>query len=178
MPTGGRPRGCPAEETPARRATHRACHHTVRGVPATFNRKCEWEEERVGRRLRRNDSYCLNSVLPWAVRAAVAPQKQAAPSSHRLACAPLALPVLQPVLRLLTRACPPTLTHDRSKRLLQAHAAEFKLLVADFTPNYLCDPEAMRRLHRMSARPDALRFIVLMREPAKRALSEWSSARR
>lgn len=100
---------------------HAACHRTVRGVSSTFHQQCEWEDKLVGQRLKRNDSYCLMSLLPWA-----------------------------------------------------SHAHEFEAVVADFTPNYLCDPDALLRLHRMSSRPEALRFLVLMREPTTRAFSEWS----
>ena len=51
---------------------------------------------------------------------------------------------------------------------------EYDLLVGDFTPNYLCDAEALPRLKASAEDPDALRFIVVMREPASRARSEWA----
>ena len=59
---------------------------------------------------------------------------------------------------------------------LLPHAApgEFNLLVGDFTPNYLCDAEALPRLRASARDPDALRFVVVMREPAARARSEWA----
>ena len=49
-----------------------------------------------------------------------------------------------------------------------------RFVVGDFTPNYLCDAQALARLRASSPRPDLLRFVVLMREPSARALSEWS----
>jgi hypothetical protein len=52
--------------------------------------------------------------------------------------------------------------------------AEYNLLVSDFTPNYLCDAEALPRLKASLPEPDALRFIVVMREPTSRAFSEWA----
>ena len=48
------------------------------------------------------------------------------------------------------------------------------LVVGDFTPNYLCDSEALPRLRASHPRPGDLRFIVVMREPAARARSEWA----
>ena len=113
--------GLPSRQLPLSDCAHTACHRTVRGVASTYNHQCAWEEDKVGVRLQRNDSYCLMSILPWAT-----------------------------------------------------HRHEFRLVVGDFTPNYLCDPEALSRLHRMAPHPERLRFIVLMREPAARALSEWS----
>lgn len=56
-----------------------------------------------------------------------------------------------------------------------AEAGELNLSVVDFTPNYLCDANAMRRIH--ATAPDGgaeLRFIVVMRDPVYRAFSEWS----
>jgi len=58
--------------------------------------------------------------------------------------------------------------------LPRAAAGEYPMLVSDFTPNYLCDPEALPRLKASAADPSALRFIVAMREPAARAFSEWA----
>ena len=46
--------------------------------------------------------------------------------------------------------------------------------MVDFTPNYLCDPDAMRRIHSSTTEPRRLRFIVVMRDPVMRAFSEWS----
>jgi hypothetical protein len=46
--------------------------------------------------------------------------------------------------------------------------------VVDFTPNYMCDADAMRRIHQSAALPSKLRFIVLMRDPVMRAFSEYA----
>ena len=51
---------------------------------------------------------------------------------------------------------------------------EATLRVIDFTPNYLCDPDAMRRIFESSLAPTTLRFIVLLRDPIMRSFSEWS----
>ena len=61
------------------------------------------------------------------------------------------------------------------RSLLPRAAAEdgATTIVGDFTPNYLCDADALRRLVGATARPDDLRFIVLVREPMERAFSEW-----
>ena len=56
----------------------------------------------------------------------------------------------------------------------RAYPGEYKLVVGDFTPNYLCDAEALPRLRASAPDPDALRFVVVMREPAARARSEWA----
>ena len=56
-----------------------------------------------------------------------------------------------------------------------ATKGELNVSLVDFTPNYLCDANAMERIHRVagsSARH--LRFIVVMRDPVYRAFSEWS----
>mmetsp|Transcript_52893 Transcript_52893/g.121408 ORF Transcript_52893/g.121408 Transcript_52893/m.121408 type:complete len:530 (-) Transcript_52893:415-2004(-) len=55
-----------------------------------------------------------------------------------------------------------------------ATAGELNLTVVDFTPNYLCDADAMARIHRSASSPAKLRFIVVMRDPIMRAYSEWS----
>ena len=47
-------------------------------------------------------------------------------------------------------------------------------MLADFTPNYLCDARAMLRIRASAADPSALRFVLLMRDPIMRAFSEWS----
>ena len=64
--------------------------------------------------------------------------------------------------------------HCVHSALPRAAAGEYPMLVGDFTPNYLCDPEALPRLKASAADPSALRFIVAMREPAARAFSEWA----
>ena len=54
-------------------------------------------------------------------------------------------------------------------------AGELNISVVDFTPNYICDADAMRRMHEGAAgQPDRLRFIVVMRDPIMRAFSEWA----
>ena len=49
-----------------------------------------------------------------------------------------------------------------------------RVVAADFTPNYLCDADAMLRIRASAADPSALRFVVLLRDPALRAISEWA----
>ncbi len=51
---------------------------------------------------------------------------------------------------------------------------ELNLTMVDFTPNYMCDPAAISRIHQSATDPSAVRFIVLMRDPIMRAYSEWS----
>jgi hypothetical protein len=52
---------------------------------------------------------------------------------------------------------------------------ELNVSVVDFTPNYICDADAMRRLHEGAAgQRGRLRFIVVMRDPIMRAFSEWA----
>lgn len=51
---------------------------------------------------------------------------------------------------------------------------EVNASIADLTPNYLCDADAMRRIYESAAEPSKLRFIVLLRDPMVRALSEWA----
>ena len=42
--------------------------------------------------------------------------------------------------------------------------------LVDFTPNYLCDADAMARIHRVAGgNARQLRFIVVMRDPVYRA---------
>ena len=54
-------------------------------------------------------------------------------------------------------------------------AGELNLSVVDFTPNYICDADAVRRQHEGAAGlPDRMRFIVVMRDPIMRAFSEWA----
>ena len=54
-------------------------------------------------------------------------------------------------------------------------AGELNVSVVDFTPNYICDADAMQRMHEGAAgNPDRLRFIVVMRDPIMRAFSEWA----
>ena len=55
-----------------------------------------------------------------------------------------------------------------------ASATELNLTLVDFTPNYLCDASAMRRIRQSADDPKRLRFIVTMRDPIMRAFSEWS----
>mmetsp|Transcript_18687 Transcript_18687/g.61631 ORF Transcript_18687/g.61631 Transcript_18687/m.61631 type:complete len:831 (-) Transcript_18687:208-2700(-) len=55
-----------------------------------------------------------------------------------------------------------------------ATEGELNVSVVDFTPNYLCDADAMQRIRHSTTRPELLRFIVLMRDPIMRAFSEWS----
>ena len=61
-----------------------------------------------------------------------------------------------------------------SSMLPYGKPGEYKIRVGDFTPNYLCDADALPRLRRTSPDPDALRFIVMMRNPTSRAFSEWA----
>ena len=51
---------------------------------------------------------------------------------------------------------------------------EANATIIDFTPNYMCDPDAMRRIRTSSKSPDDLRFIVLARDPVMRAFSEFA----
>tara|TARA_B110001452_G_C15235335_1_gene427717 strand:+ start:331 stop:1758 length:1428 start_codon:yes stop_codon:yes gene_type:complete len=51
---------------------------------------------------------------------------------------------------------------------------EANLVLADFTPNYLCDARAMLRIRASAADPSGLQFVLLMRDPIMRAFSEWS----
>ena len=53
-------------------------------------------------------------------------------------------------------------------------AGELNLTMVDFTPNYMCDPAAISRIHQSAADPSAVRFIVLLRDPIMRAFSEWA----
>jgi hypothetical protein len=55
-----------------------------------------------------------------------------------------------------------------------AAAAEVNVSLVDFTPNYMCDPDALRRVREATSEPSRLRFIVVMRDPIMRAFSEWS----
>jgi hypothetical protein len=56
-----------------------------------------------------------------------------------------------------------------------ARAGELNVSVVDFTPNYICDADAMRSLHEGSAgHRSSLRFIVVVRDPIMRAFSEWA----
>ena len=46
--------------------------------------------------------------------------------------------------------------------------------VVDATPNYLTSPDALRRIHWLhAAAPSAVRFVVLLRDPIERTLSEY-----
>ena len=218
-------------DLPISDCTHPACHRTIRDVAETRNPSCAWEDELVGRRLGRNDSYCLNSVLPWvahpsqsvahpAQRPCTAPLHRAPsqrPFTVPLHSAPLTArrPVLGPrdtpraptaaprptsalascdhrVMRRWSsrrrrtasdgcacacpRACACACATSHGLRWLQgtrwaaqtawihaghARAYRYRMVVADFTPNYLCDAEALPRLHRSSDRPEAMRFIVV-----------------
>ena len=52
-----------------------------------------------------------------------------------------------------------------------------KITIADFTPNYLCSPTAMKNIATAAEQrglKDQVRFIVSFREPLERAFSEWS----
>jgi hypothetical protein len=52
-----------------------------------------------------------------------------------------------------------------------------KIAIADFTPNYLCSPTAMKNIAAAAKQrgvKDQVRFIVSFREPLERAFSEWS----
>lgn len=55
-----------------------------------------------------------------------------------------------------------------------AGPSELNATVVDFTPNYLCDPDALPRIHATAEDPSHFRFIVLVRDPVMRAFSEWS----
>ena len=58
------------------------------------------------------------------------------------------------------------------RSLLPRAAAEdgATTIVGDFTPNYLCDADAMARIHRVAGgNARQLRFIVVMRDPVYRA---------
>jgi len=56
-----------------------------------------------------------------------------------------------------------------------AARGELNASVMDFTPNYICDADAMARIHDSAAeRPEAVKFIVVVRDPVARAFSEWS----
>ena len=52
--------------------------------------------------------------------------------------------------------------------------SELNATVVDFTPNYLCDPDALPRIHATAEDPLLFRFIVMVRDPVMRAFSEWS----
>lgn len=47
------------------------------------------------------------------------------------------------------------------------------LVVTDFTPNYMCDHEAIPAIHSAATRPRNVRLLVVMRDPLGRAVSEW-----
>ena len=52
-----------------------------------------------------------------------------------------------------------------------------KITIADFTPNYLCSPNAMHNIATAAEQrglKDQVKFIVSFREPLERAFSEWS----
>ena len=51
---------------------------------------------------------------------------------------------------------------------------ELNATVIDFTPNYMCDPNALSRILATAKDPASLRFVVVMRDPVMRAFSEWS----
>lgn len=51
---------------------------------------------------------------------------------------------------------------------------EANVTLLDFTPNYMCDAEAMRRIAVSAPDRDALRFLVLLRDPIMRAYSEFA----
>ena len=55
-----------------------------------------------------------------------------------------------------------------------ARRDEHSIAIGDFTPNYLCDADAMLRIRDTAPDPRKLRFIVPMRDPIMRAFSEWS----
>lgn len=55
-----------------------------------------------------------------------------------------------------------------------AAEGELNLSMVDFTPNYLCDADAVQRIYQSAVDPAKLRFIVVMRDPVMRAFSEWS----
>ena len=51
-----------------------------------------------------------------------------------------------------------------------AARGELNASLVDFTPNYLCDADAMARIHRVAGvNARQLRFIVVMRDPVYRA---------
>ena len=54
---------------------------------------------------------------------------------------------------------------------------EANATLIDFTPNYLCDGAAMRRIHASARTPSALRFVVVVRDPVMRAFSEFAMFR-
>lgn len=51
---------------------------------------------------------------------------------------------------------------------------EYNFAATDFTPNYMCTPQAMANIKLAAKDPRDLRFIVLMRDPIMRTFSEWS----
>jgi len=55
-----------------------------------------------------------------------------------------------------------------------AKPAEFEATVGDFTPNYLCNADAMQRIRRATSDPARYRFVVVMRDPVMRSFSEWN----
>ncbi|KAL1505031.1 hypothetical protein AB1Y20_008792 [Prymnesium parvum] len=56
-----------------------------------------------------------------------------------------------------------------------AREGELNVSVVDFTPNYICDADAMARIHASAAgAPEKMRFILVMRDPIMRAFSEWA----
>lgn len=65
-------------------------------------------------------------------------------------------------------------THCIRSVLPWAYEGELNASVADFTPNYLCDAQAVKRIYRAVPDPSLLRFVVVMRDPIMRAFSEWS----
>ena len=58
-----------------------------------------------------------------------------------------------------------------------AEAATLRIQVGDFTPNYLCNADAMSRIRNTATEPSRYRFVVVVREPVARAFSEWRSDR-
>lgn len=67
----------------------------------------------------------------------------------------------------------PAITFE-NYRALYARAQDFPV-VADFSPFYLSDPEAARKIHEVS--PDA-RILILIRDPVARAHSQYLMYRR
>eukprot|EP00966_Prymnesium_polylepis_P296309 6845150-Prymnesium_polylepis.1 len=64
--------------------------------------------------------------------------------------------------------------------LPKLNATDFERMgvrLVDATPNYLCDASAMTRIRTQAADPSALRFVVLVRDPLRRAFSEWAMFR-
>lgn len=54
---------------------------------------------------------------------------------------------------------------------------EANATVIDFTPNYMCDPDAIRRIYKSASAPERIRFVVVVRDPIMRTFSEYAMFR-